>query len=136
MKIKNCISLALLAAAAMWLGNCASSGLSFSPKIPAAEGTVEFAKSDNGNTTIHLVVKHLAHPNRLTPPANIYVVWVQDGKASAPKKIGVLVLDDNLDGEMKGVTPLQSFEMFVTGETSGQVNEPTGDSLFWTSYNE
>jgi hypothetical protein len=135
MKIKNYIPSVLLAAVAVWLWSCASSGLSFSPKIPAAEGTVKFAKADNGHTTIHLVVKHLAHPNRLTPPANTYVVWVQDGKESAPEKIGVLVLDDNLDGELKGVTPLQSFEMFITGEPSGDVNEPTGDSLFWTSYN-
>jgi hypothetical protein len=136
MKIKNYIPVVLLAMFAVWLWSCASSGLSFSPKIPAAEGTVKFAKADNGNTNIHLVVKHLANPHNLTPSANAYVVWVQDDKKSTPEKIGVLVVDQNLDGELKGVTSLHNFEMFVTGETSGQVNKPTGDSLFWTSYNK
>lgn len=133
MKTKNYIPLVLLAAVAVW--SCASSGLSFSPKIPAADGTVKFAKADNGQTSIHLVVKHLANPDKLTPPVNTYVVWVQDGRNSAPEKIGELVLDQNLDGELKGETPLHSFEMFVTGETSGEVARPSGEKLFWTSYN-
>jgi hypothetical protein len=136
MKIKNYIPIVLLPAFAVWLWSCAASGLSFSPKIPAAEGTVKFARADNGNTTIHLVVKHLAHPSNLTPPANTYAVWVRANKESAPEKIGVLVVDQNLDGELNGMTPLHSFEMFVTGESSVQVNRPSGNSLFWASYNE
>jgi hypothetical protein len=136
MKIKNYIPVVFLAAAIIWMWSCTPAGLSFSPTIPAAEGTVKFTKADNGNTAIHLLVKHLANPQNLTPPANTYVVWLQPDKESAPEKLGLLVVNQNLDGELNGVTRLHRFEMFVTGEKSGHINGPSGDKLFWTSYNE
>lgn len=46
--------------------------------VPAGTGTVK-AKRDkaNGNTSLDIKVYHLANPLRLTPPANVYVVWVR-----------------------------------------------------------
>jgi hypothetical protein len=109
--------------------------LSVSPTIPAAEGTAKIEKAENGNTSIVVVVRHLAEPGKLTPPANAYVVWVRGGKDAAPQNVGALAVDKNLSGELRTTTPLATFDLFITAEESGQAQQPTGKQLLWTSYN-
>ena len=108
--------------------------LNTSSEIPAAEASVKFERTRNDNTEIDLRVKHLADPEKLTPPAQTYVAWVRADKDEAPQNIGGLVVDDKLNGKLKTVTPMHSFELFVTAEASGQVRKPTGKPLLWTSY--
>ena len=129
------------AAVLLVAGGCATYGKGGGPQrmstgtsIPAAEGTVTFGKGGNGNISIDLTVKYLAPPQKLTPPSNSYVVWVRPNKDSQPQSIGALTVDKNLNGTLKTVTALQSFELFITAESSGQVQTPTGDPLLWTNY--
>ena len=108
--------------------------LSSSPALPAAEGSVKFSASDNDNTNVVLKVKHLAHPEKLTPPVSEYVVWVRGAKNALPQNIGALKVDKKLTGELDTEVPLHSFELFITGEASGQVQQPSGQQLLWTNY--
>jgi hypothetical protein len=138
----NAWSATFLAAALAAMPGCAMLGLggnsevnlSTSPAMPASEGSARFSVSKNDNTNIDLRVKHLAHPEKLTPPAGSYVVWIKANKDAAPQNIGALKVDDNLNGSLYSETPLHSFDLFVTAEGAGQVQQPTGQSLLWSSY--
>lgn len=128
----------MAAAAATAMTGCAIFGgrvaLSTSPGMPASEGSVRFSVTNNDNTSIDLRVKHLAHPDKLTPPAGSYVVWTKANKDAKPQNIGALKVDDDLYGAFQAETPLHSFELFVTAEPTGEVQQPSGAPLLWTSY--
>ncbi len=131
--MKNKIN-AVLMLSVLLLTGCAGVSLSTSSTLPAAEGTVKYKRSENDNTIIALKVKHLAQPEKLTPPASTYVVWTRANKDAEPQNIGALKVDDNLDGSLNGETPLHSFELFITAESSSQVKLPTGQPMLWTNY--
>lgn len=127
-------TLLLAGSAAVFAPGCASKEtLSASPALPAAEGSLKCGKADNDNTGIDLKVKHLANPERLTPPASVYVVWVKPDKDAAPQNIGALEVDSDLTGRLKTVTALRRFELFVTGEATGQTPSPSGSPVLWAN---
>jgi hypothetical protein len=119
---------------AMLGGGSGSTSLSTSPTMPAAEGGAVYSVTKNDNTRIALSVKHLAHPEKLTPPASSYIVWTRATKDAPAQSIGALVVDKNLTGELDAETPLHSFALFITAEASGQVQQPAGQPLLWTNY--
>jgi hypothetical protein len=110
--------------------------MNVSPAIPAAEATVHYKRTKNDNTAIEMKVKHLANPVKLTPPAHNYVVWVSSNATATPRNVGALLVDKDLTGMIDTVVPLHTFSLFITGEASGQVQEPTGPRLLWTDHNE
>jgi hypothetical protein len=93
--------------------------------VPAATGDINVDRDDNGNTKLDVKVDHLARPGSLAPARMIYVVWVQ-GPGGAAENIGELKVGDDLKAELKTVTPLRNFELFITGENDGQVTQPQG----------
>ena len=109
--------------------------MNVSPDIPAAQGKVKFHKTDDGNVAVNLSVKYLADPQKLQPPAAIYVVWVSSDKDSPAQNIGALKVDNDREGKLKTVTPLRAFQLFVTAEANGQVQAPAGKKLLWTDFN-
>jgi hypothetical protein len=112
-----------------------ATAMTVSPDIPAAQGKVKFAKTSDGNVSIHLSVKYLADPQKLQPPGAIYVVWVSKDKDSTAQNIGALKVDKDREGTLKTVTPLHAFQLFVTAEANGQVQAPVGSRLLWADYN-
>jgi hypothetical protein len=92
---------------------------------PAATGTAR-ARTDkpNGNTNLQIKVAHLANPSALTPPANVYVVWVRPRGGDATRQ-GAMGLDNKLNGELKVVTTLKDFELFITAEQNETVTVPS-----------
>jgi hypothetical protein len=96
---------------------------------PASEGTALLADAPNGNTALRLKVKHLAPAKKVVEDAEVYVVWVQpeDGQ---PQNVGVLTVNDELEGMLNTVTPFKKFRVTVTPEKSGQVQEPTNEEVF------
>lgn len=133
MKIEKSLLPALLLAVAFAAGCAGTEKLSASPALPAAEGTVRCSKAANDNTAIDLKVKHLASPDRLTPPAAVYVVWTKTDKDAQPRNIGALEVDESLTGRLRTVTSLRRFELFVTGEATGQAPSPSGEPLLWAN---
>lgn len=128
------LTLLLAAAAAVSASGCAGAEkLSASSALPAAEGTLKCEKAANDNTAIDLKVKHLANPDRLTPPASVYVVWLKVDKDATPQNIGALEVDGDLSGRLKTVTALRRFELFVTGEATGQSPTPSGEPVLWAN---
>jgi hypothetical protein len=112
-----------------------ATNMNVSPDIPAAQGKVKFSKTNDGNIAINLSVKYMADPQKLQPPAAVYVVWVSKDKDSTAQNIGALKVEKDREGDLKSVTPLHAFQLFITAEANGQVQEPTGTRLLWIDYN-
>jgi hypothetical protein len=98
------------------------------PSVPAAAGTVKTSTDKNGNTVVDLKVQRLAQPSALTPPRNVYVVWIQP-PGKEPINQGELRVDNDLNGQFKTSTPYKRFQLFVTAENQAKVAEPTGQQL-------
>jgi hypothetical protein len=108
--------------------------MSSSKTVPAAVGKVYvtsrqgglkfWAKEKNGNIRVDVKVKHLAKPGNLTPPANTYVVWLQQ-EGSQPQSQGEMRVGGDLNGELKTTTPLKNFNVFITAETDSQTKTPS-----------
>lgn len=93
--------------------------------VPGARGVVEIDKDKNGNTRVNVQVQFLAHPDRLTPPATVYVVWLQEKDGAADNQ-GQLRVDKKLKATFKTITPAKSFDLFVTAERDAAIKTPSG----------
>lgn len=92
---------------------------------PAAEGKVTSSNDRNGNTDIEVQVKHMATPQALTPARNAYVVWVQPRGKDA-EMLGVLRVNQDLEGSLKATTPYKDFDIFVSAEDNPKPEAPSG----------
>lgn len=99
-----------------------------SPAAPAAEGFVTAAPAENGNTRLTVRVKHLAFPERISPGAKVYVVWVQSG-GGPPQNVGALTVNQDLSGRLETVTPLVAFQVFVSAEPFPTTTVPQGPRI-------
>ncbi|HUX68657.1 MAG TPA: hypothetical protein VMV31_14315 [Terriglobales bacterium] len=95
---------------------------------PAATIQLNLDKDSNGNTTVELDAKNLAQPKSLQPAMSIYLVWVQ-APGQAPQAKGMLAVNQDLDGELKFITPLSTFVLFITAERDGQVEVPSSTEI-------
>ena len=128
--LKSCFTLVAVLSV---LSGCAGPSqvrLTGNPDIPGAEGVVTTSTSNDGNTKLDISVKHLAPPEKVEPGASVFMVWVRglEGGAQAASQ-GALVVNSDLSGRMETVTPLRSFELFITPESSQTVTGPTGKTL-------
>ncbi len=97
-----------------------------SPSVPAATGIAKVQRDkDNGNTKVDIKVDHLANPSSLTPPANVYIVWVRPSGETGAVKQGAIRVDKDLKGELKIVTVSKDFDLFITAEQSETVSAPS-----------
>ena len=95
------------------------------PGVPAATGNAKVGKDSNGNTTVDLQVKHLADPQKLTPPENVYVVWIQP-RGEQAKNMGALTVGKDLSADFRAVTPYKDFDLFITAENNATAAAPAG----------
>lgn len=120
------------------MAGCGASGpqtvpMTVSKAIPAAQGTIKSASISNGNTSLEVQVHHMAAPERVEAGATTYVVWVQALGQRAPQNLGAIRIDDDLHGSLKTVTPLRSFNVFITAEPSSTAAVPTTAQLLTAS---
>jgi hypothetical protein len=88
--------------------------------VPAAEGNVTIKNDKNDNYAIDLEVIRLAEPQRLTPPKNVYVVWMRTGSGEM-KNIGQLrsstgFMSNTLKSSLETVTSFKPTEIVITAE--------------------
>jgi hypothetical protein len=96
----------------------------------AAKGDVAVDHDNNGNTKLKIKVEYLTPPGSLTPPANAYIVWIQErGTNGAPQSQGQLRVDKNRKATFETVTPAKNFDLFVTGEQDPTVKAPAGPEV-------
>ncbi|MEP7232489.1 MAG: hypothetical protein ABI691_19665 [Ginsengibacter sp.] len=99
--------------------------------VPAAEGTVKIKKDKNKNYDIALNLKRLASPDRLNPPKDFYVVWMNSDN-NAAKNIGQIktsssLLSSTLKSSLKTVSTTNPTGFFITAESDANVQYPGGE---------
>lgn len=75
-----------------------------------------------------MTVRHLANLANLTPRAAAYVVWLQERGGNSENQ-GQLKMDKNLKATFETVTPLKSFDVFVTAEQELRAKAPSGSEV-------
>jgi hypothetical protein len=130
--MKRTIGFAAAAALLAALAGCATGPrLSSVPAFSKAKGNVKFHTTLYSGTRIFVRIENLKEPEKLDPPGYTYVAWVQSDREAPPQNVGALLLDVDLNGQLRTVTALHEFEFFVTVEPSGDAPQPTGPPLFW-----
>ncbi|MGC4116803.1 MAG: hypothetical protein QM765_20035 [Myxococcales bacterium] len=118
------------------LASCASTSsfeLAQGPKGLPGKGVVNAQPGDNGNTKLSVAVEDLGPADRVEPGASVFVVWATPSQGGAPQNLGAIHVDNNLNGKLETVTPLQSFQLFVTAEPAGAITAPTGTPILETT---
>ena len=116
------MALALLSAAC---GGPSPITMTNAAQTPAAQGTVNARPVENGNMELSIEVKHLAPPEKVSPGAKVYVVWVQ-AQSGPPQNMGALRVDENLTGRLTTVTVHPAFETYITAEELPTATMPRG----------
>lgn len=118
-------------------GPGSSTELATSPKVPAAQGQLSIKDAGNNNTGVELRVQHLANPYKIDPGATTFMVWAKPfAEIARVQPLGALAVNKDLSAELNATTPLKNFELFVTAESSSQVQEPQGDRLLWATVSQ
>ena len=100
--------------------------------VPAARGQVDVGRDKNGNTKVEIEVEHLAVPESLTPSRSAYVVWFQE-RGAEPLNQGALKPNKSLKATFKSITPLKSFDVFVSAESDPNTKSPSGSEVLRAS---
>jgi hypothetical protein len=92
---------------------------------PTAQGKIATETDRNGNTRIHVEVKHMASPAALSPSKQTYVAWVQL-RGQSPEPLGVLRVNEDLQGSLDASTPQKDFDILITAEDNPAPTAPSG----------
>ena len=141
MKYKECntkiLSVVTLIFLTFFIFSCAKK-IVFQPSaaVPAATGKVKIKKDDNNNYAINLNVENLAEANRLSPPQNIYVVWILT-KESGVKNIGQIksssgLFSSKLKASLQAVSPFKPTRVFITAERNNDILFPGSQEVLTT----
>ena len=95
---------------------------------PSAQGTVVTSTDRNGNVEVEVKVKHLAPAQRLVPPRQAYLVWVQP-RGAQPELLGALRVNDDQEGSLKATTTHKDFEILVTAEDAMNAQVPSSSAV-------
>src|ERR1700687_2259216 len=97
--------------------------------VPGARAEVAISKDKNGNTKLKMTVQHLANLENLTPRAAAYVVLLQERGGNNSENQRQLKMDKNLNATVENVTPMMSFDVFVTAEQDLRAKGPSGPEV-------
>lgn len=103
--------------------------------VPAAQGYVKVTKDKNQNYTIQIQVSNLAPVDRLQPPAQTYVVWMNSNDG---KTINIGRIDSgkgnfsNLKASFKTVSSYKPVKIFITAENTDSMSHPSGQVVLTT----
>ena len=92
--------------------------------VPAAEGKVRIKSDKNENYSIKMDISNLADVDRLQPPKNSYVVWLESDQGS-PKNVGRIITSGRLKVSFETVATLKPTRLFITAEENENVQYPS-----------
>lgn len=94
---------------------------------PGADITAKVKKDGNDNYKIDLRAENLTSPDRLDPPKQMYVVWIETARGT--KNIGKLnmsssMLSSTKKGSLSTTTAFEPKRIIITAEDTSTNNEP------------
>ena len=109
------LALALAVAPMLGCGGPSRYRAQGTPNAPGVDAEILVGKTE-GVQQIDLVVEHLTEPDRLTPGATQYAVWVVP-EGGQPIYSGALAVDrGSRVGRLRATTPYERFDVLVTAE--------------------
>lgn len=130
-------TIAMLGFITFLISSCAST-MTFtnSPIVPGAEGKVKIKKDDNNNFTVTINVVNLPDSKRLSPPKDVYVVWMET-EDNVIKNIGQIqpstgLLSKTMKGELNATATSKPTRIFITAENDGNVQSPGMQTVLMT----
>lgn len=96
--------------------------------VPGADVTAKVKQDGNDNYKIDLKAQNLTSPERLNPPKEMYVVWIETAKGT--KNLGKLnmstsLLSNTRKGSLSTTTAFEPSKIIITAEDSSTNNEPS-----------
>lgn len=95
-----------------------------SPAMPGADVVLKVDKNKNNNYELELEVENIARPNRLIPPRNNYIVWLETS-SHGTINIGNLRVSSKNRGSLTTVTPYKPIRIFISAEDRQDVIFPS-----------
>lgn len=96
--------------------------------VPGADVSAKVKKDGNDNYKIDLRAQNLTSPDRLDPPKQMYVVWIETSRGT--KNIGKLnmssgMLSSTKKGSLRTTTAFEPKKIIITAEETSTNNEPS-----------
>ncbi len=91
--------------------------------VPAAEGDVKIKRDRNDNYVLKMEIKNLAEIDRLQPPKNHYVVWMETDRGTT-RNVGLITSSSRHKVSFETVSTLKPTRIFITAEDDGDVQYP------------
>lgn len=133
------IKLCILPLLAILLVTACTRKMNFSQSqiVPGAEGSVKVKKDKNGNYALNVRLIHLAPPQKLQPPGNVYVVWMETSERRT-QNLGQLKSASNflnraLSASLQTVSTFEPRRIFITSEDDAAISYPRGREILTTS---
>ncbi len=95
---------------------------------PAAEIKAKTKVDNNNNNVITVEARNLASPERIDPSSTAYVLWIETNDNQI-KNLGQLINENAETATLTTITPFDFKELFITAESSGSVNTPSGTEI-------
>ena len=95
---------------------------------PGADVSAKVKEDANGNFKIDLKVENLTFPDRLNPPREMYVVWIETARGT--KSLGQLNMSSGIfsttrKGSLSTTSAFQPKQILITAENVSTNNEPS-----------
>ena len=123
--------------AVLLAAGCTSQGSQFpmnrADTVAAAGAELEVREERNGNTQVAVAVENLPPPGKFRESATTYVVWAQEPGGGYAHNLGALGVGQNGRGAMESLTPMKSFDIYITAEALPEAKAPSGTRALWAS---
>jgi hypothetical protein len=131
-RFKQILTLAL-AVVALLVSGCAKR-VSFRslPLARSGNATVRIELTYDRNNILQVKLSRVPEPSSLNNQFTRYVLWVATPDRQHIINVGQLRVDEKNQADIRTLTPLHRFILFITAETSGDVMSPGSDVLFET----
>ncbi len=119
--------------------SCATKAVFLSSSVvPAAEGVVTVKEDGNNNYYIKVKIRNLADSQKLTPPKNVYVLWLLSDSDDT-KNIGQIVsstgsMSTKLKASFETVSSDKPSKIFITAENEADVRFSHSEVVLITDY--
>ncbi|HEY4185349.1 MAG TPA: hypothetical protein VGP07_09785 [Polyangia bacterium] len=92
---------------------------------PKATGVLKMSQESDGMTKVVVSAEHLPHPNEFDPALKTFVVWSVSDNGARVRNLGELAVDETGKGLAYVLSPLPTFQLVLTAESSGDVDKPS-----------
>ena len=105
--------------------------------VPAANGVVKVKKDSNKNYQIKVQINNLAEPQRLTPPREMYLVWMVT-ENNQPQNLGKIeaattFMSSKLKASFQSVSSAKPTKIFITAENDASIQYTYSETILTTS---